>query len=50
MYSKFNLAAAVLALALFGYAQQQGWNMFDNVANGGGGSGGSSGGSRIYHK
>ncbi|MDP3636374.1 MAG: hypothetical protein U0989_11520 [Azonexus sp.] len=48
MFKGFNLAAGVLALALFGYAQHQGWNMFDNVANPGAGKGG--GASRIYHK
>jgi hypothetical protein len=48
MFSKINFAAALLALSLFGYAQQQGWSLFDNVANSGGKSG--SGGSRIYHK
>ncbi|WP_265946822.1 hypothetical protein [Dechloromonas sp. A34] len=47
MFKHFNLAAGILALALFGYAQHQGWNLFDNVANPGGRSGGSS---RIYHK
>lgn len=47
MFKHFNLAAGVVALILFGYAQHQGWNMFDNVANPGGRSGG---GSRIYHK
>lgn len=51
MFNKFNLIAGVLALMLFGYAQSQGWNMFENTASSGGGSGGgSSGGSRIYHK
>ena len=43
-----GLAVGIFALALFGYAQHQGWNMFDNVANPG--SGKSGGGSRIYHK
>ncbi len=33
MLKNFNLGAGILALALFGYAQHQGWNMFDNVAN-----------------
>ncbi|MCE1239945.1 MAG: hypothetical protein LWW83_08530 [Azonexaceae bacterium] len=47
MFDKFNLAAAILALSLFGYAQQQGWNLFDNVANPDGRSGGSG---RVYHK
>jgi hypothetical protein len=47
MFRHFNLAAGVLALAFFSYAQHQGWNMFDNVANSGGNSGGSS---RTYHK
>jgi hypothetical protein len=48
MFKKFNLAAGVLALALFSYAQHQGWNLLDNVANPGDGRSG--GGSRIYHK
>jgi hypothetical protein len=47
MFDKFNLAAGVLALMLFGYAQHQGWNLFDNVANPGKPGSGSS---RIYHK
>lgn len=47
MFHKFNLLAAVFALSLFGYAQSQGWNLFDNVANSGGNSGGSG---RTYHK
>ena len=38
---------SILALMLFGYAQHQGWNLFDNVANPGKGGSGSS---RIYHK
>ena len=48
MFRNFNLATGVLALLLFGYAQHQGWNLFDNVANPG--HGGSSGSSRVYHK
>lgn len=47
MFKKFNLAAAILALLLFSYAQHQGWSQFDNVANSS--RGGSSGG-RVYHK
>jgi len=47
MFAKFNLAVAALALALFAHAQQQGWNLFDEVANPGGANGGSS---RVYHK
>lgn len=49
MFGKFNLATGVLALLLFGYAQHQGWSLFDNVANPSG-HGGSSGSSRVYHK
>jgi hypothetical protein len=49
MFGKFNLATGILALLLFGYAQHQGWNLFDNVANPSG-HGGSSGSSRVYHK
>ncbi len=48
MFGKFNLAAAALTLALFSWAQQQGWSLFDDVANG---SGRTSGSSRsVYHK
>ena len=48
---KFNLVTAAFAVLLFVYAQAQGWNLFDNVANSGSGSGGSgSGSSRTYHK
>jgi len=46
---KFNLFTGIFALTLFSYAQYQGWNLFDNVANSGSSSG-SSGSSRIYHK
>ncbi len=49
MFGKFNLATGILALLIFGYAQHQGWNLFDNVANPSG-HGGSSGSSRVYHK
>ena len=45
---KFNLITGILALSLFGYAQSQGWSMFDSVANASSHS--SSGGSRVYHK
>jgi len=48
MFDKFTLASGIFAVLLFAYAQQQGWNMFDNVANSG--HGGSSGSSRTYHK
>lgn len=48
MFQKFNRIVGVFALVLFAYAQQQGWNAFDNVANSG--SGGSGGSSRSYHK
>jgi hypothetical protein len=48
MFDKFTLATGVFALLVFAYAQQQGWNLFDNVANAG--SGGSGGSSRTYHK
>ncbi|HEX6733609.1 MAG TPA: hypothetical protein VF096_02250 [Azonexus sp.] len=47
MFTKFNLAAALFALALFAHAQQQGWNLFDDVADAGN-SGGSS--RRVSHK
>ncbi len=46
---KFNLISAILALGLFSYAQYQGWNLFDNVANPGGRSIGR-GSSYVYHK
>lgn len=48
MFDKFTLASGIFAVLLFSYAQQQGWNLFDNVANPG--SGGSGGSSRVYHK
>lgn len=48
MFDKFNLVAGVFALLMFAYAQQQGWNAFDDLANSGHGS--SSGSSRSYHK
>jgi|GEM_PF-969970 len=48
MFDKFTLATGVFAVMLFAYAQQQGWNLFDNVANPGQGGSGSS--SRTYHK
>ena len=48
MFKNVNLIVGILALALFSYAQNQGWNMFDNVANPR--SGGSGGSGRIYHK
>jgi hypothetical protein len=47
MLPKFNLAAAVLALALFATAQQQGWNLFEDVARSGDGRSNSS---RASHK
>lgn len=47
MFKNFTLISSIFALTLFSYAQHQGWNLFDNVANPGSGSGGSS---RIYHK
>lgn len=47
---KFNLFSGILALTLFSYAQFQGWNMFDNVANSGSGSRGARASSLIYHK
>ena len=47
MFDKFNLGAGVFALLLFTYVQQQGWNLFDNVANSGQGNSGSS---CSYHK
>ncbi len=48
MFRKFYLIVGALALSFFSYAQHQGWNMFDDVANSG--HGGSGGGSRVYHK
>lgn len=46
MFRKFNLATGLLALALFSYAQHQGWNLFEETA----GSGSHSSGGRSYHK
>ncbi len=47
MFGKFNLAAGLFAFTLFAYAQYQGWNLFEDVANS---SHGGSGSSRTYHK
>lgn len=46
---KLNLISGILALSLFGYAQFQGWNLFDTVANPGG-QAAARGSSHIYHK
>lgn len=48
MFRMFYLVVTLAALSLFGYAQYQGWNLFDDVANPHSSSG--NGGSRIYHK
>lgn len=48
MFDKLSFASGVFALLVFAYAQQQGWNLFDNVANSA--HGGSGGSSRTYHK
>ncbi len=48
MFKKLNLVAGILALSLFSYAQWQGWNLFEDVANSNSGRSGSSG--RVYHK
>lgn len=48
MFRKFNLAVGLLALALFSYAQHQGWNLFEDRAASGHSSGSGSG--RSYHK
>ena len=50
MFKNFNLITGLFALAMFGYAQHQGWNMFDNVANSGSGGSGSGSSGRVYHK
>jgi len=42
-----NLIAGILALAVFGYAQYSGWNLFDKEASA---QGVRTPGSRIYHK
>lgn len=47
MFTKFHLAAAILALGLFVHAQRQGWNLFEDAAESHGGSGSSQ---RISHK
>ena len=47
MFKHVSLAAGLLALLLFAYAQHQEWSLFDNVANQ---DRGSSGSSRVYHK
>ncbi|MBK7899479.1 MAG: hypothetical protein KA603_13965 [Azonexus sp.] len=48
MFRKFTLVMSLAAVSFFGYAQHQGWNLFDDVANSDGRSG--SGSSRLYHK
>jgi len=48
MFRTFYLIVTLAALSLFSYAQYQGWNLFDDVANRHSGSG--NGSSRIYHK
>jgi hypothetical protein len=48
MFGKLNLAAGLLALALATWAQHQGWNLFDDVAEPGRSGSGSS--SRTWHK
>jgi hypothetical protein len=48
MFSKFNLVAGILALLLFAHAQNQGWSLFDDVADSHAGN--SRGSSRTYHK
>lgn len=47
MFRNFNRLAALLALLLFGQAQYQGWNLFDETASARSGSHGSG---RVYHK
>ena len=45
MFRKFTLVMSLAAVSFFGYAQHQGWNLFDDVANSDGRSG--SGSSRL---
>jgi hypothetical protein len=48
---RFNLAAALVALSFFSWAQYSGWNLFDNEAGSQGQQLRSSGsGGRSYHK
>lgn len=47
MFPKLNLASGLLALALFAWAQHQGWNLFENDAQS---SRSGSSSSRSYHK
>ncbi len=44
---KSNWIAGLLALALFGHAQYQGWNLFEREA---GSAVSRAGGGRIFHK
>ena len=46
MFEKSALLAGVCALLLFVFAQQQGWNLFEDSAQHRAGSGSS----RVYHK
>lgn len=48
MFRQFARLVSLLALLVFGYAQYQGWNLFQDEANAGRGSGSSGG--RSYHK
>ena len=48
MFIRLARLMTVLALLLFIYAQWQGWNLFEDHADGG--RPGSGGGSRQYHK
>lgn len=47
MFNNLNRVAALLALLLFGQAQYQGWNLFDETA---GRHASGSGSGRVYHK
>ncbi len=44
---KANLLAGILAIAIFGYAQYVGWNLFDKEASA---QGSRSSGARLQHK
>jgi hypothetical protein len=50
MFRNLYLALALSALVVFAYAQQDGWNLFDDTAHAGSSGGGHGGSGRVYHK
>lgn len=54
MFFKTSLVSSLLALALYGYAQHQGWSLFANEArplqSATSGTGRTGSGGHVYHK